>query len=327
MTILPDKLNLAHLPTPIEQLKGDYGANIYLKRDDLTGLELSGNKVRKLEYVLSDALKAGADVIISCGGVQSNHARATAVAAAKAGLKCHLVLRHDGPLPLAGNVILDRLFGAAITTIPAENFTGFNEKMQELVADYQKRGLKAYTIPVGASNAIGNYGYLNTFYEILEDEKRLGISFDSIVCTVGSGGTYSGLWLGNYLSGAGKRVIGINICDSAEHFKNVCSDIATRTLQLLGRTDQLKPDDFTIIDGFAGRGYALSSQPEIDFIKQTALAEGVFFDPVYTGKCFRGVVETLKNSPQQIVDNPNQNVLFIHTGGLFALFAKSDLFF
>lgn len=327
MTILPDKLNLAHLPTPIEKLKSDYGANIYLKRDDLTGIELSGNKVRKLEYVLSDALKAGADVIISCGGVQSNHARATAVAAAKVGLKCHLVLRHDGQLPLAGNVILDQLFGATITTIPAENFTGFTEKIQALVADYQRQGLKAYAIPVGASNAIGNFGYLNSFYEILEDEKRLGINFDTIVCTVGSGGTYSGLWLGNYLSGAGKRIVGINISDSAGHFKTVCSDIATQTLHLLGCDEQLKPEDFTIIDGFAGRGYALSSQIEIDFIKQIVLSEGVFFDPVYTGKCFRGLIKTLKDNPQQIVDDLDQNVLFIHTGGLFALFAKGDLFF
>ncbi len=327
MLTLPSKITLAHLPTPIEKLKGNYGANLYVKRDDLTGMEISGNKVRKLEYLVQDAKQKGYDVLITCGGTQSNHARATAVAAAKVGMKAHLVLRHEGDLPRRGNVFIEQQFGAKITTISAEQFKDVEQIMDELAAEYAKVGVKAYPIRVGASNAIGNFGYLNAFNEILEDEKRYGVKFDTIVCTVGSGGTYSGLFLGNYLSGANKRIVGVNICDSAEFFKDEIFRIANRSLKLLDKPANLTRDQFEIVDGFVGRGYALSTTEEIDFIKRVIREEAILFDPVYTGKAFRGLVTTLKNEPKKIVDKPTDNVLFIHTGGLFAVFSKEDLFY
>ncbi len=328
MITLPDKYKLAHLPTPIEALKQQYGANLYVKRDDLTGMELSGNKVRKLEYLVHDAKQKGCQVLITCGGIQSNHARATAVAAVKAGMKAHLVLRYDGDsLPRRGNVFIERQFGAKITIISPQQYRDVEQIMADLAADYAKEGLKAYPIRVGASNAIGNFGYINAFNEILEDERRYGVSFDTIVCTIGSGGTYSGLFLGNYLTGAGKRIVGINICDTADYFKTEVGRIANQTLQLLGKPADLVAEQFEIIDGFAGRGYALSTDQEIEFFKQIVKQEGILFDPVYTGKAFRGLVTTLTEVPQKIVDKPNGNVLFVHTGGLFAVFSKEDLFY
>ncbi len=327
MIKLPEKISLAYLPTPIEKLKQNYGANLYVKRDDLSGMEISGNKVRKLEYLIHDAKQKGYQMLITCGGIQSNHARATAVAATKTGLKAHLVLRHEGNLPRRGNVFLDQQFGAKITTITAQQFKDVEQIMDDLAAEYAKVGVKAYPIRVGASNAIGNFGYINAFNEILADEKRYGVKFDTIVCTVGSGGTYAGLFLGNYLTGANKRIIGVNICDSADYFRSEIERIANRTLTLLGKPADLTADQFEIVDGFVGRGYALSTETEIDFIKKVIREEAILFDPVYTGKAFRGLVTTLKETPNKIVKSSNDNVLFVHTGGLFSVFAKEDLFY
>ncbi len=327
MIKLPNKVKLAHLPTPIEKLKQNYGAQLYVKRDDLSGVELSGNKVRKLEYLIYDAKQQGCQVLITCGAIQSNHARATAVAAVKAGMQAHLVLRHEGALPRRGNVFIDQQFGAKITTISAEQFKNVESIMDEIAADYTAQGLKAYPIRVGASNAIGNFGYIDAFNEILEDEKRYGVNFDSIVCTVGSGGTYAGLVLGNYLTGAGKRIIGVNIFGTADYFKAEVMRIANQTLQLLGKPAGISADQLEIVDGFVGRGYALSTPQEIEFIKTIIQKEGILFDPVYTGKAFRGLVTTLAETPKKIVSKANDNVLFVHTGGLFAVFSKEDLFY
>ncbi len=324
---LSNRVKLAHLPTPLEKLKQNYGAQLYVKRDDLTGVELSGNKVRKLEYLIYDAQQQGCQVLITCGAIQSNHARATAVAAVKAGMQAHLVLLHEGPLPRRGNVFIDQQYGAKITTISADQFKNVEAIMAEIAADYAKAGLKAYPIRVGASNAIGNFGYINAFAEILQDEKRYGVQFDSIVCTVGSGGTYAGLVLGNYLSAAGKRIIGVNIAGTADYFRSEVVRIANQTLDLLGKPAGISADQLEIVDGFVGRGYAKSTPQEIDFIKRITKTEGILFDPVYTGKAFHGLVTTLTEAPQKIVDKPNGNVLFVHTGGLFAVFSKEDLFY
>ncbi len=319
-----DKIKLANLPTPIEKLSYDY--NIFVKRDDMTGVEISGNKVRKLEYVVYDAMRQKSDILITCGGIQSNHARATAVAATKMGMKSHLFLACDEEVVTQGNVLLDTLFGATITVVTHEEFEHVNELMEEAKKEYEKQGKNAYVIPLGASNMIGNLGYLETFNEILDYEKEQGIHFDTIVCTVGSGGTYAGLWLGNYLAKAHKKIIGINISQSAEYFKEVISTIATDTLHYLGEQYLVTPDDINIIDGFVGRGYALSTQEELDFLKETVKKTAILFDPVYTGKAFRGVIKTLNSNPKRLVDSQKDNILFIHTGGLFSIFAKSKDF-
>lgn len=323
--IKKNKINLANLPTPIE--KTDFqikGHNIYIKRDDLTGAELSGNKVRKLEYVIADAKDKNSDILITCGGIQSNHARATAVAAVRTGLKAELFLSTDIPIKNEGNVLLDRLFGAKITPVKSEDFKNIDRIMDKVKEDYAQKGLKAYPIPVGASNRIGNLGYLNAFNEILEYEEKTGIVFDTIVTTIGSGGTYSGLWLGNHLNKSGKKIVGINVAENAEHFKKVITDISNQTLEDLGEEQIVKAENITVIDGFVGRGYALSTQDEINFIKETTIRTGILFDPVYTGKAFKGLHDTLMKSPELISSMENSNILFIHTGGLYSVFSRAD---
>ncbi len=323
-----DKVMLASLPTPVEKLDLKInGYSLYVKRDDLTGAELTGNKVRKLEYLCKDAKDNGVSVLITCGGIQSNHARATAVAATKLGMKAHLFLATDDEVVDEGNVLIDKLFGAKITTVRSADFENINQIMEEAKEEYANRGIKAYPIPLGASNAIGNLGYLNAFNEILEYEEEAGVVFDTIVCPVGSGGTYSGLWIGNYLNKSGKKIVGVNVSQTADYFKNVISDISTQTLGDLGESYKVQPSDVSVIDGFVGKGYAISSKDEIDFIKDMVIKTGILFDPVYTGKAFKGLIDTLNTKPESVSDKPNSNVLFVHTGGLYSVFARAEDFF
>ncbi len=317
-----NRVHLANIPTPIEKLSYDY--NIYVKRDDMTGSEISGNKVRKLEYLVYDALNEKADILITCGGIQSNHARATAVAAVKMGLKSHLFLACDDRVVKQGNVLIDELYGAQISILTHREFENVNEIMEEARLEYEKQGKKAYVIPLGASNAIGNFGYIEAFDEILKYEIDNKITFNTVVCTVGSGGTYAGLWLGNYLTNSGKNIVGINISQDAAYFKQVISVIANDTLKILGKDYNVKKEEINIIDGFVGRGYALSKPDEIEFIKNTVLNTGIVFDPVYTGKAFRGMIKTLDKNPELLVDDKSDNILFIHTGGFFSVFARAN---
>lgn len=309
------RIHLANLPTPIEKLdrlSQALGVNLYIKRDDFTGVELSGNKVRKLEFAIAQALSQGAKTLITCGGIQSNHARATAAAARKLGLNIHLVLRSEPSPPLQGNYLLNHLFGAKVTLLPAETFSDtYEQVMNDLKETYDQQGAPAYIIPIGASNAIGNFGYCHAFQEIATQEKALNITFDTIVCTVGSGGTYGGLLLGKLLNHSNKRILGFNISSTASAFQIEIAKIVNESLSLLDLKATITPEDIDLIDGYAGRGYALSTPEEIDFIKEIAQLEGLILDPVYTGKAFRGLISELKQG-----NLDTQNILFIHTGGL-----------
>lgn len=197
----PPFKSMAHLPTPIAALsrlsKAIGGPQLFIKRDDLTGCAMSGNKIRKLEFVAADAIKKGADTLITCGGIQSNHARATAVLAAKLGLKSLLVLRGQMGGDADGNLFIDKLVGAEIRCITKEDYNArVNEIMDEIADELRAQGRKPYIIPEGASNAVGALGYLRAFKEITEQSKQLKLNFDAIICAVGSGGTYAGLSIG-----------------------------------------------------------------------------------------------------------------------------------
>lgn len=326
-----EKINIANLPTKIyklERLSGELNTNIYIKRDDQTGSEFSGNKVRKLEYLMKDALAKGCDLLITCGGIQSNHCRATAAVATLYGMKSALLLRISEQPPVKGNYFLDKLLDADIRFCTREEYSNHRgEIMEEMAEGYRKQGYKPYVIPEGASNAIGTLGYYSCMEEIVAQEKELGIKFDTIVAATGSGGTYAGLYLANELKKLGKRVIGMAVCDNTEYFTDIAEDIATQAIEYIpeykGKNIKLNRAGIEINDKYVGIGYALSRPEELEFIKKIARLECVILDPVYTGKAMYGVYNELQpggNIPQ------GGNILFIHTGGLFGLFPVSETF-
>lgn len=328
MIKLPARIHLANLPTKIEKLdrlsKELGGPQIYIKRDDQTGSEISGNKIRKLEYVIQEALDQNCDYLITCGGIQSNHARATAAAAAKLGIGSYLVLRSSGNDPLEGNYFLDKVLGADIKFISPEDYKERRmEIMEEVKAKLIEKGHRPYIIPEGASNGIGTFGYYTAMEEILEQEKEMGIKFDAIVLAVGSGGTYSGIFLANKLLGHGTEILGINICDNASYFKDRIYEILQDSFNYIDSTVDFSKDEIGIIDGYVGEGYAQSTPEELEFIHWLAKLEGVILDPVYTGKGMYGLVNEIKKGNMK----EYKNILFIHTGGIFGLFPKRDLFF
>ena len=206
-----DRLKFANLPTRIdklERLSKELDANIYIKRDDQTGSEWSGNKIRKLEFLAADAQAKGCNLLITCGGIQSNHARATVTVATYLGMKSAVLLRVSENPPARGNYFLDKLLGADVRFCTRAEYSDHRmEIMQEMADSYTKQGYKPYIIPEGASTGIGNFGYMNCLEEIVAQEKEMGVKFDTIVVATGSGGTYAGLWLQNALKKYGKRII------------------------------------------------------------------------------------------------------------------------
>lgn len=325
--MIAKKLRLGNFPTRIERLEKFstiVKEHVYIKRDDQTGTEFSGNKIRKLEYSINEAINNDYDTLITCGGIQSNHARATAAAGIKLGLKSVLVLRSDEKPELEGNYLIDKIMGADVRIISSEDYRERRQEiMENILKELEAKGRKGYIIPEGASNGVGTFGYLACFKEILEQEKEHGIVFDTIVTAVGSGGTFAGLYLGNKLTNSGKKIVGINVCDTAEYFKERVSEILKEVKTYIPDTEfEISKDDMCIIDGYVGDGYAVSRTEELDFICDFAEAEGIVLDPVYTGKAMRGLYTEIKKGTFK----DSKNILFIHTGGLFGLFSKRNQF-
>ena len=327
MTKIPDRIKLANLPTKIEKLdrlsKLLSGPNIYIKRDDYTGTEISGNKIRKLEFSIKEAVDMGCDYLITCGGIQSNHARATVAAAVKMGMKAGLVLRGKEETEIDGNLFINKLLGADIRFITPEDYK--NRRM-EIMEDFKKemelKGFKPYIIPEGASNGIGSFGYFNAMEEILVQEKEMDIHFDGIFIALGSGGTHAGLLLGSKLLSSESQIYGINVCDDEKYFKDRIYEILIESNKYLDMDIQFDRSEINIIDGYVGRGYALSTPVELNFINEFAKLEGIILDPVYTGKGMYGLTEEIKKGKF----HDFKNILFIHTGGLFGLFPQKNLF-
>ncbi|ADY55299.1 pyridoxal phosphate-dependent enzyme, D-cysteine desulfhydrase family [Syntrophobotulus glycolicus DSM 8271] len=327
MIKIPEKITLANLPTKIEKLERLSpklgGPNIYIKRDDQTGTEVSGNKIRKLEFAVKEALDQGCDVLITCGGSQSNHCRATAAAAARIGIKSVLVLRGSSNEESDGNLFINRLLGAQIRFITPEEYRNKRaEIMEKIKAELEEQGRRPYIIPEGASNGIGSFGYYTAMAEIVRQEKELGVHFDRIVIAAGSGGTYSGLFLASKTLGYTGQIYGINVCDDAEYFKNQIDKIVRESMQYINVDLQFSKDEIHMIDGYVGQGYALSRPEEMHFIHEFARLEGIILDPVYTGKAMYGLAEEIKKGNFKTCEN----ILFIHTGGAFGLFPKKHLF-
>ncbi len=315
---IPQKINLAYLPTPIRQLgnwsrKAGHGS-IWIKRDDLTGIELSGNKIRKLEFLLAEAEYRGAKHVVTCGGIQSNHCRTTAYAAAQLGMNCTLFLRGEASHQATGNELLDRLTGCSINYVTAEEY----EKIDEIMAGFAAANESVYVIPEGGSNATGAWGYVSCFNEIEKQNALLDLPIDTIVVATGSGGTHAGLLLGKLLSNSKLTVCSVNVCDDAGYFKHKISSII-REFALKNNIDlPIEEDEILIYDGFAGDGYGVIDSAVVNTIREFARMEGIVLDPVYGAKALRGMTELLSRNKLS-----GENILFIHTGGIFGLFAKN----
>ena len=325
--VFPPRLLLAQTPTPLilqERFSAHCaGPRIWVKRDDMTGGVISGNKVRKLEFSLAAALEQGCDTVITCGGVQSNHCRTTAVLCAQLGLKCHLVLRGAEEAP-DGNLLLDKLVGANISFYPNTEYTArAGEILQYWQDDYQQRGHKAFVIPVGASDGIGLWGYIAACQELAADFQRHGISPGHIVSATGSGGTQGGLTVGNALFDLGARVWGVNVCDDAEYFRQKVLEDMQQWQQWYQQPLEVKKLQVNVIDGYVGAGYARASQEVFATIRQLAEMEGLVLDPVYTGKAFHGMVDQM----QKGLFSDAEDIVFVHTGGVFGLFPQRDQLF
>lgn len=321
-----EKIHLANLPTKVyklERLSKKVGKNIFIKRDDQTGSEISGNKIRKLEYALKDAVNKGCDTIITCGGIQSNHCRATSAAATMLGLKSILLLRISSYPKVEGNFFLDKLFGAQIEyCTPDEYRHSRNEIMEKIASDVASKGGKAYIVPEGASFGPGALGYIDCMKEIVKQEKELNIEFDIIVCAVGSGGTYAGLYIENKRSNLKKRIIGMAVCDDTAYFQNAVEKISHDAIKLIDLNLDINKSEVEINDKYVGIGYALSTEDELKFIADLASLEALVLDPVYTGKAMKGLCAEIENGNLK----ESENILFIHTGGLFGLFPKQQDF-
>lgn len=325
----PPSIRLASLPTPLIPLHRfgkRLGVELYMKRDDLTGIALSGNKVRKLEFVLADALARKADVVLTCGGAQSNHCRATAIAAAMTGIRCKLLLRTDDPAnpPAAdGNILLDRMAGAEIVWITPDEYRNRDEIFEREATLFRKQGLTPYVIPEGASNSLGSWGYIRAAEELAADIANLPDGPDrpvTVIHATGSGGTDAGLLLGARLAGLDARVTSFNVCDDRDYFVRVIGDICEQAIAAYHLdVDFDRGRDVDIVDGYVGRGYALSRPEELSLICEFARTEGIFLDPVYSGKAFYGMVRELERRPGCF----GERIVFIHTGGIFGLFAKA----
>jgi len=319
----PPSVELACRPTPLvplPRLSRRLGCTLLCKRDDLTGAVLSGNKVRKLEFLLAEALARGFNGVITCGGEQSNHARATAVAATRLGLTSHLVLRTpdpSSPPTLEGNILLDRLVGATIHWIAPEDYPQRNAIMESEAARLARtQDRSMYQVPEGGSNALGAWGYVRCAAELLQ---QLGRQQATVVCAVGSGGTMAGLLAGCRMLDLPYRLVGVCVCDDRPFFQQRISEILDQMAEDYSVDVRLAPEQVEIWDGYVGLGYALSRAEELCCIRDFARQEGLVTDPVYTGKALHGLITEL----QQGARLP-QPVVFLHTGGVYGLFAKAN---
>lgn len=332
-------MNLAQFPrrrytegfTPLEYLPRLTallgGPEIYIKRDDLLGLASGGNKTRKLEFLVADALAQGADTLVTCGAVQSNHCRLTLAAAVKEGLKCHLVLeeRVKGSYKreALGNNFLFRLMG--LTDADLTVVAGGSNMLEEMAKAAEKLkagGAKPYIIPGGGSNPIGATGYVACAEEILAQAFDQGISFDAVITTSGSAGTHAGLVVGFFGNNSKIPVYGINISRKNEVQEPLVFALAEKTAVRVGIREALPRETVQCFDSYYGPGYSLPTEEMVDAVKLLAQTEGILLDPVYSGKAFSGLIDLIKKGFWK----KGQKIVFLHTGGSPALYAYADYF-
>lgn len=319
------RVSLARLPTPIEPLPRLSahmgGPRLFVKRDDLTGLGLGGNKLRKLEFLLGEALEQGADTVLTVGALQSNHARQTAAACARLGLDCELVLRRGSHASEAylnsGNLLLDRLFGARLHLLQAQESR--EERMEARAEDLRAAGRRPYCVPVGGSCGLGDLGYVACAEEIIAQSEDMNVRFDAVVVATGSGGTQGGLVAGMRLL-EGAPVIGMAVEGTRAEQEALAAAQAMETLHLLGRDAADLGSSVAVMDDFVGSGYAKPTDSMREALSLAARFEGLVLDPVYTGKAFAGLIALARSGRF----NNDQSLLFVHTGGVPGLFGYPE---
>ena len=321
------RLGLASLPTPLEPMRRLTahlgGPRLWVKREDATGLGFGGNKLRKLDYVLHEAVASKADVLVSGGVVQSNSQRQVAAAAAKLGMECHLAVYHGRLAPptpeyaTSGNALLNRLYGAHLHDVP---WTGDrNAAIEELVSRLRQEGRRPYFVPYGVSNPLGAIGYASTIVEIAEQARALGVRPTAIVHCTGSGGTQAGLVVGASMAMPETRIVGIDIDAEPERVRSDVIAYARAAADLIGTGFDER--DVEVVAGHAGPAYGVPHAATIEAIKLAGVLEALTLDPVYSGKGLAGLIALVRASRWQ----PDTDVIFIHTGGAPALFAYQSV--
>ena len=312
------RISLGHLPTPVHALPRLTdtlgGPQLFVKRDDQTGLATGGNKTRKLEFLVADALEHRADTLITAGAPQSNHARQTAAAAARMGMKCVLVLRGQPPAESQGNLLLDELLGAQIrwaekSAVPAT--------MEAVASELRAQGRTPYVIPYGGSNPVGATGYVAAMEEMVEQARQMKVRFDRVVFASSSGGTQAGLVAGAKATGFAGQVLGISVDVQREELQAMVAALATETASHLKLNLRFAPGEISVNADYIGAGYGVLGAPEREAIRLAAEVEGLLLDPVYTGRAFAGMVDLIRRGEIR----RGETVLFWHTGGTPALFA------
>ena len=312
---MTERIVLAHLPTPIEPLpkltKLLQAPQLIIKRDDLTGLGLGGNKTRKLEYLAADALAQGCRMLITTGAVQSNHCRQVAAAATRLGLGCILVLAGEDPGSRQGNLLLNELSGAKLVFVPKEER---DQRLHQAFAQADEDGMQPYLIPYGGSNPVGVQGYIQAMQE-LQDQN---LQPDWIILASSSGGTQAGLLLGAKQTGFPGRILGISVDKPADELTQTIMALANQTAAWMGKSTEITSRDVLVNDAYCRAGYGILQPAEVEAIRLFARTEGILLDPVYTGRAAAGLIDLIRTG----FFRPDETVLFWHTGGIPALFAE-----
>ncbi len=323
------RVRLVHGPTPIvhhARLSERLGLDLWIKRDDMTGNAEGGNKLRKLEFLLGEARAQGADTVLTCGDIQSNHARATAIVCASIGLSCEVFLRADDAIaaaPMSGNSFLCRLAGAKIRLISKDQYRNRAALMQDAARVAEHRGAKPYVIPEGGSNGLGSLGYVEAMREV-RDQLRLGLAgkrgFDLVAVACGSGGTTAGLALGAAMYGVAQEVRAYAVCNDTPYFNATVRRIIGECRAIIASLPE--PVPVVVDDTAKGPAYAVPTEAQVRFIVDVARSTGLIFDPVYTGKALQGLAESVRKDGSLL----GKRVLFVHTGGVAAALAHTDVF-
>ena len=312
--IIPKKISLAQTPTPLQKIIFE-GKSFLIKRDDFTGCELSGNKVRKLEYILADAKRKKAEIIFTCGGEQSNHARATTIAAKKIGLNTKLFLWGKENTNANGNLFLNKMYGAEIEYLNKAEYDKVNKIMFDERMVFLKKKKNVYVIPEGGSTTLGIWGYINFIDEL---KKQINLkSIDSIVAASGSGGTAAGMLVGAALNKLNLKIVAVNVFYSKEEIKKKILQLAEGCVLDYKLNCKIQMENLVILDGYSKEGYKNITQSKIKLIKKFAAETGILLDPAYTGKAFAAYHE------KYLKTGKREKSIFVHTGGLFGVFGRT----